>query len=74
MLELLLIVAFVWLGVKAFGLLWKLTWGTAKLVAGLLMGLAVPVLLVCLIFLGGMALLIPLIMVAIAVGIIKACV
>lgn len=74
MMELLLIVAFVWLGVKAFGLLWKLTWGTAKLMAGLLMGLAVPVLIVCLIFASGIALLIPLAMIAVAVGIVKACI
>lgn len=73
MMELLLIAAFVWLGVKAFGLMWKLTWGTAKLAAGLLMGLAMPVLILCLVFVGGLALLIPLAMIGIAVGIIKAC-
>lgn len=73
MLELLLIVFFVWLGVKAFCLMWKLTWGTAKLAAGLLMGLAMPVLILCLVFVGGLALLIPLAMIGIAFGIIKAC-
>ena len=39
----------------------------------ILIGLAFPVLIVCFLFVGGIALLIPLVMIAIAAGIVKAC-
>ena len=74
MFELLTIVIFIWLLVKAIGLAFKLTWGVAKIVASILIGLAFPVLIVCFIFVGGIALLAPLIMIAIAAGILKACI
>ena len=73
MFELLTIVIFIWLLVKAIGLAFKLTWGVAKIVASILIGLAFPVLIVCFIFIGGIALLAPIIMIAIAAGILKAC-
>ena len=73
MLELLTIVIFIWLLVKAVGLAFRLTWGVAKVAASLLIGLALPVLIICLVFVGGVVLLVPLVMVAIAAGILKAC-
>ena len=73
MFELLTVVIFVWLLIKAVGLLFRLTWGIAKVIAGVLITLALPALIVCTVFVGGIALLVPLIMVAIAVGIVKAC-
>ena len=73
MFELLIIAIFIWLLVKAIGLAFKLTWGAAKIVASILIGLAFPVLLVCVVFVGGIALLIPVVMIAIAAGILKAC-
>ena len=73
MFELLTIAIFIWLLVKAIGLALKLTWGVVKIVASILIGLAFPVLIVCFIFIGGIALLVPLIMIAIAAGILKAC-
>ena len=73
MFELLTIVIFIWLLVKSAQLAFKLTWGVAKIAASILIGLAFPVLIVCFIFVGGMALLIPIIMIAIAAGILKAC-
>lgn len=73
MFELLTIAIFIWLLVKAIGLAFKLTWGVAKVTASILIGLALPVLIVCFLFVGGIALLVPLAMVAIAGGIIKAC-
>ena len=73
MFELLTISIFIWLLVKAIGLAFKLTWGVAKVTASILIGLALPVLIVCFLFVGGIALLVPLAMVAIAGGIIKAC-
>ena len=74
MFELLTTVLFVWLAFKAIGLMLKLTWGMAKLVAGILIVLAFPALLGCLLFAGGIMLLVPLAMIAIAAGIVKACV
>ena len=74
MFELLTIAIFFWLVVKAIGLVFKLTWGVAKITAGILIGLAFPVLIVCFLFVGGIALLVPVAMIAIAVGIVKACV
>ena len=74
MFEVLTIVVFVWILIKAFGLMLRLTWGIAKILAAVLMVLALPVLLVCLLFAGGIALLIPVAMVGLAAGIVKACV
>ena len=73
MFELLTIFIFAWLMVKAIGLTFRLTWGIAKITASILIGLAFPVLIFCLLFAGGILLLVPLLMIAIAVGILKAC-
>ena len=59
--------------IKAVGLAFKLTWGIAKIIATILIMLALPVLVVCFIFVGGIALLVPVVMIAIAAGILKAC-
>ena len=73
MFELLTVVIFIWLLVKSIGLAFKLAWGAAKIVASILIGLAFPVLIVCFVFIGGIALLVPVVMIAIAAGILKAC-
>ena len=73
MFELLTIAIFIWLLVKTIGFAFRLTWGVAKIVASILIGLALPVLILCLIFAGGIMLLVPLVMIAIAAGILKAC-
>ena len=73
MFELLTIAIFIWLLVKSIGLAIKLTWGVAKIAASILIGLAFPVLIVCFVFVGGFALLVPVVMIAIAAGILKAC-
>lgn len=73
MFEFLITVLFIWLAVKVIGLMLKITWGATKLVAGLLLGLAFPALILCLIFAGGFLLLIPLVIIAIAAGILKIC-
>lgn len=73
MFELLTVAVFIWLLVKAVGFALKLTWGVAKIIASILIGLALPVLIVSLVFAGGVLLLVPLIMIAIAAGILKAC-
>ena len=73
MFELLVIAIFIWLLAKSIGLALKLTWGVAKIAASILIGLAFPVLIVCFIFVGGIALLVPVVMIVIAAGILKAC-
>ena len=73
MFELLTLAIFLWLFVKAVGLAFRLTWGIARIVASILIALALPVLIISLIFAGGVLLLIPLVMIAIAAGILKAC-
>lgn len=73
MFELVVVVIFMYLMFKAIGLAFRLTWGIAKITASILMGLALPVLILCLIFVGGIALLVPIVMIAIAAGILKAC-
>ena len=74
MFELLTIVVFVWLTIKAIGLAFKLTWGMAKIVASILLVLALPLLIVCLLFVGGAILIIPVAMIGIAAGIMKSCI
>lgn len=73
MLDILFTVIFLWLLVKAIGFAFKLTWGITKIVACVLMVLAFPTLILCLLFASGIALLLPIALIAIAVGILKAC-
>lgn len=72
--DILLVIAFCWLFFKALGLTFRVAWGTTKVIASVLFGIAVPLLVVCLVFLGGIALLLPLALVGIAFGLLKACV
>lgn len=71
MLEILTIILFCWLFFKAMGLALRLAWGTAKLLAILLFVLAVPALVLCLLFAGGALLLLPLVLVGIAFLLLK---
>ena len=73
MFEILTVAIFIWLLVKAAGFAFRLTWGVTKIAAFLLIGLALPVMIVCFIFVGGVVLLVPLVMIAIAAAILKAC-
>ena len=74
MLEILTVILFAWLLIKGIGLALRLTWGAAKIIAASLMALALPLLFVCMVFVGGIALLVPIALIGIAVGILKACV
>ena len=74
MFSFLVMIGFFWLFVNGIGLALRLTWGAAKVVGSLLMALALPLLIVCVLFAGGVLLLVPLFMVGIAVAILKACV
>ena len=73
MFELLTVAIFFWLLVKTIGLALRLTWGVAKIIASILIGLALPVLIICLIFAGGIILLLPIVMIAVAAAILKVC-
>lgn len=74
MMELLLVIVFCWLFFKAVGLAFRMAWGTAKIIASLLFAIAVPLLVLCLVFAGGLVLLLPLALMGIAFGLVKACV
>ena len=74
MFELLTIIVFAWLLIKAIRLAFKLTWGMAKIVASVLMVLALPLLIVCLLFVGGAILIVPVAMIGVAAGIMKSCI
>ena len=74
MLELLTIVIFCWLSFKLLGLFFRIAWGAAKFFASVLFVIALPMLVLCLMFAGGMLLLIPLGLLALALGILKSCV
>lgn len=71
MLELIITVLALWLLIKAIGLALKITWGTTKIIATILITLAVPIFIVCLIFVGGFVLLIPTALIAGAIGLLK---
>ena len=73
MFEILFTVLAVVLLVCAFRLALKLTWGAAKIAAICLLVLSVPLLIVLLIFAGGLLLLLPVLLIAGVIGLIKAC-
>ncbi len=72
MLEIIFTILAVWLFIKAVGLAFKLTWGAAKIAATILLALAVPAFILLLIFAGGFILLLPVALIAGAVGLLKA--
>ena len=74
MFELWVLILFGWIFWGALRLAFKVTWGFAKIAAIILFVLALPVLIVCLLFAGGMVLLLPVALIALAWGILKACV
>ena len=71
--ELFVVIIFCWLAFKAIGLALSLTWGAAKILASLLFVVAVPVLFICLLFAGGIVLLLPLALIGGAVSILRTC-
>lgn len=74
MLDILLVILFCWLFFKAIGLAFRVAWGTTKIIASVLFAVALPLLGVCLVFAGGIILLVPVTLIAIAFGLLKACV
>ena len=74
MMEFLVLIAFCWLFFKAVGSACRTAWGAAKIIASVLFALAVPMLILCLVFAGGFFLLLPLALGGAAFGLLKACV
>ena len=74
MFELLSLIVFGWLTLKVIGLGLRVTWGLAKFAAVALFVLAFPALIGALVLAGGMALLIPIGLIAGAFGILRSCV
>lgn len=72
MLELVMVILFCWLFFKAMGLALRAAWGAARIIASLLFAVAVPMVVCCLLFAGGLLLLVPIALIAIAFGLLKA--
>lgn len=72
MISLLAVLVFCILMFKIFKLVFKITWSAVSVAACVLAGLALPVLIVCLIFAGGLLLLVPVALIAAAYFILKA--
>ena len=73
MIEIIISILAICLFVKAISLAFRITWGAAKIIATILMILAVPIFIVCLIFAGGFILLLPVALVAGSIGILAKC-
>ena len=73
MFEILFTVLAIFLLVWAFRLALKLTWGAAKIAAICLLVLSIPLLILLLIFAGGLLLILPVLLIAGVIGVIKAC-
>ena len=74
MIEIIISILAICLFVKAISLAFRIAWCAAKIVATILMILAVPIFIVCLIFAGGFILLLPVALIAGAIGILAKCV
>lgn len=72
MFEILVVIAFVFLMVKFFGLAFKIAWGLAKVVAFFLFLVALPALIVCVLFASGLVLLVPITLILAAIGLLGA--
>ena len=73
MFEILITLLSLWLFVGCIRLAFKIAWGTTKIVASVLLALAAPILILCLIFAGGVVLLFPAILIAAAFALLKRC-
>ena len=74
MFELITVLVFCWLFWQALRLMFRIAWGATKIIALILFVLALPTLVGCLLLFSGIALLLPLALIGIAWGILKACV
>jgi len=74
MFEILCVIAFVWIFFKVLKLFFKIAWGITKIIAMILFIAAIPSLIACVLMASGIALLIPIGLVGLAFGLLKACI
>ena len=74
MVELLVLILFCWIFFGAVKLMFKIAWGVAKILAVVLLVLSFPALIGCLLYAGGVILLLPVLLIAISWGLLKACI
>ena len=74
MFELIVICLFVWILLGTVRLAFRVTWGLAKITAAVLSVLALPLLVGCLLFAGGIFILLPVALIASAWGVLRACI
>ena len=72
MFEILLTILFAVLFIKVAGVAFRISWCIAKAIACVLFVLALPTMALCLLFAGGMILLLPIALIVVAFGILKA--
>ena len=73
MFEILVTLLSIWLFIGSIRLAFKIAWGTTKIIASILLTLAAPILVLCLIFASGAVLLLPVAIIASAFGLLKRC-
>lgn len=73
MFEILVTLLSLYFFISAIKLALKITWGATKIVASILLCLAFPVLILCLVFAGGALILIPALFIAGAFALLKKC-
>jgi hypothetical protein len=73
MFEILVTLLSLYFFIGAIKLALKITWGATKIVASILLSLAAPILILCLIFAGGAVILIPALFTAGAFALLKRC-
>lgn len=73
MFELLIIALFGWIFFGSIRLMFRIAWGLAKILAVILLILALPSLIGCLLFASGILLLLPVALAVIVWGILNAC-
>ena len=74
MFELLVLVLFCWILFGSIRLMFKVAWGLAKILAVILFIMALPSLIGCLLYASGIILLVPVALIGLAWGILKACI
>ena len=73
MFEILISILTICLFFTAIRIAFRITWGVTKIIATVLMVLAIPVFIVCLLFAGGFVLLLPVALIGGAIGLLKTC-
>lgn len=73
MFDLLVLILFCWIFFGSIKLMFKIAWGLAKILAVILLVLSLPSLIGCLLYASGVILLLPVVLISIAWGMLKAC-